>query len=118
MYRVRNATFTTVRPVQRAKEYIEANLSRKLLLHEIASAAGLGVRRLQTLFRADTGKTPLQFILDLRLDHAHADLQACDGGTSVAAIATRWGFTHMSDFGRRYRERFGEVPSSTLRRIN
>lgn len=114
--RVRDAAASTVRPVQRARDYIEENLSRKLLLYEIATAAGIGVRRLQTLFRADTGKTPVQFILDRRLDRAHADLCASEQGASVAAIATRWGFTHMSDFGRRYRARFGETPSVALRR--
>ncbi|RYC32186.1 AraC family transcriptional regulator [Lichenibacterium minor] len=114
--RVRDAAPSTVRPVQRACDYIEGNLSRKLLLHEIATAAGIGVRRLQTLFRADTGKTPVQFILERRLDRAHADLCASEPEASVAAIAARWGFTHMSDFSRRYRARFGETPSVALRR--
>jgi AraC-like DNA-binding protein len=31
----------------------------------------------------------------------------------IAVIAARWGFVHMSDFSRRYRQRFGCTPSQT-----
>lgn len=36
--------------------------------------------------------------------------------TTVAAIARRWGFAHLSRFAQRYHAEFGEQPSETLRR--
>ncbi|MBE7489038.1 MAG: helix-turn-helix domain-containing protein [Candidatus Omnitrophica bacterium] len=36
--------------------------------------------------------------------------------TTVTAEALRWGFWHLSDFSRAYKECFGELPSGTLRR--
>jgi transcriptional regulator GlxA family with amidase domain len=29
---------------------------------------------------------------------------------SVGEVARRWGFVHMSDFSRRYKQRFGKTP--------
>ncbi|WP_363094775.1 helix-turn-helix domain-containing protein, partial [Pseudonocardia sp. 73-21] len=34
---------------------------------------------------------------------------------SVADIASHWGFTHLGRFAAAYRERYGCVPSETLR---
>lgn len=103
-------------PIKRAKAYIDGHLAEKILLSDVASAAGVGVRRLQLVFKGELGKTPVQFILERRLDRVRADLKhANDDGASIGTIATRWGFTHMGDFGRRYRKRFGEVPSVTRR---
>ena len=103
-------------PLRRAQDYIDGHIAQKLLLSDVAGAAGVGVRRLQLIFRGETGKTPLQFILERRLDRVHADLRTSSGGgASVGTVAARWGFTHMGDFGRRYRARFGEAPSLTRR---
>jgi AraC-like DNA-binding protein len=47
----------------------------------------------------------------------HRDLQNAEPGhgTSVAAVAARWGFTHLGRFAIEYRRRFGSYPSQTLR---
>ena len=105
--------------LRRAQDYIDGHIAQKLLLSDIASAAGVGVRRLQLIFRGETGKTPLQFILERRLDRVHADLRTSSGGGggSIGTVAARWGFNHMGDFGRRYRARFGEAPSLTRRSL-
>ena len=106
-----------LRPLKRAKDYIDGHLGRKLLLSDVANAAGVGVRRLQLVFKTEMGKTPVQFILEQRLDRVHADLRvAVEDSITVSTIATRRGFTHMGDFGQRYRARFGESPSITKRR--
>lgn len=101
------------RTLRRAKDHIEANLARKLLLSEVAAAAGVGVRRLQAAFRQETGETPVQYILKRRLDRVRDDLRSPENGSlPVRAVAERWGFTHMGDFGRMYRGRFGVTPGA------
>ena len=113
---VQRAAAPGPRPMRRARDYIDEHISRKILLSDVAGAAGIGVRRLQMMFRAETGKTPVQFILERRLDRARLDLRAAAGsGISVGEIAERWGFAHMGDFTRRYRARFSELPSLTRR---
>jgi AraC-like DNA-binding protein len=50
------------------------------------------------------------------MERAHLDLQhAQPGDTSVAALAARWGFTHLGRFAVEYRRRYGHSPSQTLR---
>ena len=38
------------------------------------------------------------------------------GPDSVKAVALAFGFWHLSDFSRSYRDQFGETPSQTLER--
>jgi AraC-like DNA-binding protein len=51
------------------------------------------------------------------MERAHRDLQGAEpgDGVSVAALAARWGFTHLGRFAVDYRRRFGTYPSQTLR---
>ena len=39
-------------------------------------------------------------------------------GDTVRNVAARWGFWHMGQFARDYRNLFGELPSQTLRGKN
>jgi AraC-like DNA-binding protein len=36
------------------------------------------------------------------------------GGTTIAAVAARWGFLHAGRFSSVYRRKFGVLPSETL----
>lgn len=103
--------------VRRAMEYIDANLQQKMTLAEIASIAQTGVRSLQLSFRKELGKTPVQWILERRLRNVHREL-ICDSFeyASISATARKWGFVHMADFARRYRQLFGESPLQTRSR--
>ena len=99
-----------------AVDFIEANLSRPLTLSLIAAAAGLSVRSIQSQFRQRMGQTAVAFITARRLARAHADLtSAFDPEVTIAEIARRWGFVHMSDFGQRYKRLYGRTPSEARR---
>ena len=104
------------RHLRAAEAYIAAHLDRPLTLDEIAAAAGVGPRALQSAFRAHRGTTPLGFWRDRRLDAARADLAAGRPDASVTDIALRWGFDHLGRFAAAYRARFGVRPRDTLRR--
>ncbi|WP_168990577.1 AraC family transcriptional regulator [Aureimonas flava] len=103
--------------VARGVDYIEAHLGEALTVGSVAAAARVSVRTLQSAFRAHTGRTPLGYILDRRMERAHADLLANGGRLAVSQIAYRWGFLHMGEFSRRYRQRYGCTPSQTSRRV-
>lgn len=100
---------------RRALDYIDAHLARPITVAEVAQAADCGVRGLQNAFRRELGCSPVRFIIERRLQRVREDLLA-GSGVSVSQVAYRWGFTHMSDFARRYGQRFGETPAQTLRR--
>jgi AraC-like DNA-binding protein len=98
------------RDVRRAEAYIGSNVSRNIRLEEIAGAAGVSVRTLQTSFKRDRHVTPMQYLRNLRLDAARQRLVA---GSSVAEAALDTGFSHQGRFAQYYRIRFGHAPSST-----
>jgi AraC-like DNA-binding protein len=107
---------TTPSVLRRAIEVIEGNAHLDLTLTQIADAAHVGTRSIQLAFRRYLDTTPLAYLRDVRLDRAHQDLLAADASaTTVTAIAARWGFASSGRFATRYRQRFGELPSRTLR---
>ena len=98
------------RDVRRAEAYICSNVARNIRLEDIAKAAGVSVRTLQTSFRRDRHVTPMEYLRNLRLDAARERLLA---GSSVAEAALDTGFSHQGRFAHYYRGRFGHSPSAT-----
>ena len=74
-------------------------------------------RALQYAFRRYYGTTPTGYLRQIRLERAHAQLRAADptDGTTVAAVARRWGWASSAQFAALYRQQFGVRPSHTLR---
>ncbi|SBT89706.1 Helix-turn-helix domain-containing protein [Streptomyces sp. DI166] len=82
----------------------------------LAAIAQVSVRTLQEAFRKHVGVPPMAYVSEVRLERVHGQLRAsAPGSTTVADVAYQWGFAHLGRFARRYRERFGESPSQTLR---
>nr|WP_315267071.1 helix-turn-helix transcriptional regulator [Microbacterium lemovicicum] len=101
--------------IKRALQFIDDNAGNAITAVDIAGAAGLSLRGLEAAFRRSLGTTPTARLREVRLDHAHADLSAADPSTTtVAAIAQRWGFAHLSRFARAHVEAYGALPSETL----
>jgi AraC-like DNA-binding protein len=83
---------------------------------DLAERAGVSVRRLQQGFREYVGRSPFEYLRDVRLDRAHHDLVHAGAATTVTDVALRWGFAHTGRFAADYRKRFGRTPSETLQR--
>lgn len=100
-----------------AVEYMHTHAELPITPTMIAEHAGLGLRGLQVAFSRQLGTTPTEYLRGIRLDRARVDLlNLGPGETTVAQIATRWGFAHLGRFSASYGERFGEKPSATLYR--
>ncbi len=105
------------RRLRRAVDFIHANAHRPLTITDIAEAAGLSLRGVQSAFRTNLEVAPLVYLRGVRLDRAREELLDAGGSTAmVSEIAQRWGFAHLGRFAGYYAERFGEHPSTTLRR--
>lgn len=104
--------------VRRVAEFIMAEPDRDFTLTDLAARAGLSVRALQEAFRRHMDTTPMGFVRQVRLRRAHQDLLIADprDGATVAEIAFRWGFGNLGRFACDYAERYGCLPSETLRR--
>ena len=80
-------------------------------------AAHVTVRAVQLAFRRHLDTTPMAYLRRVRLERSYRQLQAAhpDDGTTVTAVAARWGFASPSQFAGRYRRTYGQPPSHTLR---
>jgi len=105
-------------PVERADAFIREHMRAPLSIPDIAAAAGISPRGLQQAFQRELGTTPTRHLLRRRLDAVNVDLLAAlPGSTTVAAVASSWGFRHLGRFSASYRARFGESPGASLRRV-
>ncbi len=103
--------------VLRAEEYMATQAHEALTVSHIAQQAGVSTRSLYAGFQKHRGYSPMDYLRQLRLSRVHADLcHPASAHTSVTDVALRWGFGHMGQFSAAYKQRFGELPSHTLRR--
>lgn len=116
---VRNPQYSSGRvAVRRSMRYVDEHLAEPITMDDLARHACVSVRAIQMGFREDLDTTPVAYIRERRLEKVRATLMdsiAADGVT-VSGVAQRWGFNNAGTFSVRYRERFGETPSETLRR--
>jgi AraC-like DNA-binding protein len=102
--------------MSRAIEFIRANADRDVDLAALARHVGLSLRTLQLLFRSELDCTIVQYIREHRLGVARERLERAEPNQTIAEIACGAGFSHLGEFSRLYRQRFGELPSETLQR--
>lgn len=105
-------------PVARARELLEDQPEEAWSTSALAVAVHLSVRSLQEGFARDAGMPPMAYLQQVRLRRARERLrEASPTTTTVAAVASGLGVSHLGRFAAAYRRAFGELPSETLRRL-
>lgn len=113
----RSSTRQRHRIVVRADEYTRANPDRLISIGELCTALSTSRRSLQASFQEILGISPHAYIRAASLNAVRRQLKdPASPYQSVQDAAAAYGFWHMSQFARDYRQMFGEHPSSTLRR--
>ena len=103
------------RVIRRARDHINAHAAEPIELAQLASQLGISMRGMQVSFQRYFGFSPRDYIIECRLERARKSLLAADDNTSVTNVALDSGFTDLSHFSAKYRDKFGELPSETLR---
>jgi AraC-like DNA-binding protein len=111
-------TLPAPRAVRRVVELVDAAPEKAFTVADLAVHAGVSERSLHAAFRRQLGTSPMSYVRRRRLEQAHDELRRLDptAGARVTDVALRNGFTHTGRFAAAYRQRFGESPSTTLRR--
>jgi AraC family ethanolamine operon transcriptional activator len=105
------------RIVRVAEDYALAHIDDQVYLSDLCKAADVSERSLEYAFKAVMGMTPMAYLTRLRLHRVRQKLLAAPrDSTTVTAEALNWGFWHLGEFSRAYKDCFGETPSETLRR--
>jgi AraC-like DNA-binding protein len=102
--------------VRTAIDIIEADPLAPLTLSTLAEQCAVNPRTLQKAFQQHLGTSPMAYLRQVRLRGAHEELQATDPFIdSVAAVARRWGFSHLGRFAAAHEAKYGQTPLRTLR---
>jgi AraC family transcriptional regulator len=94
--------------MRRLLEYIETHLDGDLRLEQLAAEVGVSPFHFARLFRASTGVTPHQYVLEQRVERAKMLLKVPH--LSVAEVAAGTGFSSATNFVRSFRLRTGVTP--------
>ena len=101
--------------MRRVEAYVIANLGGELSLRSLAGVACMSINHFVRSFRAASGLTPHQYVLEQRLRKASEMLRA--GSAPVAVIAAGCGFGNAPHFSMKFRGRFGVSPSRYRRSV-
>jgi AraC-like DNA-binding protein len=100
-----------------AIEYIDQT-SEPITAMALASTIGVSQRTLEHGFRDTLGMTPAEYIRYHRMNRVYHILsKAQPSSTTISQTASQYCFSNHGRFSVKYREHFGEKPSSALRRI-
>ena len=99
---------TTASRIYQATREIQSDLSRTVIVGELADRVGMSQSAFFEHFKAVTGTSPLQYQKDLRLLHARDALRSSDA--KVSEVAFRVGYESSAQFSREYARKFGLSP--------
>lgn len=97
-------------PVEEAIEFINSRYGGPLQISEIAGHVSLSRYYFTRLFRKETGRTPNEYLANVRINAAKEMLT--DKILTIAEIAERCGFANTSHFTRFFREKTGQTPAA------
>lgn len=99
--------------VRAALDHMHAYASTPLTVQHVADAVHISTRGLHAAFVSETGRSPSEHLRAIRLAGVRDELRFAEPGESIATIARRWGFVHLSRFAEAYERAYGELPSAT-----
>ncbi len=94
--------------LNRAMHYINTNLHHNFKLSEMSDSLHVSENYLYKIFKSQTGKSPTEFISELRMDMAKAALSNFD--LSVKAIASHLGYPDVPRFSNTFKKYYGISP--------
>ena len=106
---------TEIKAINAPVEFIRNNYAQNISIEEIAESAHLSVSALERRFQKHLHRTPNQYLVDVRLQNARKLLVESD--LPIGLLANRCGFQDSSYFSRRFKRKFGILPSQ-FRRVH
>lgn len=98
------------RGINQAIEFLYENYRNDFSLNEIARVAHLSPYHFSRVFKAEIGKTPFEFLLDIKIEKAKGYLRYSD--KSITEICFECGFNTISYFTRAFSKKVGLTPTA------
>lgn len=93
-----------------AMEYIENHYNEKIKISTLSSLVGVCDDRFIRVFKEQTGRTPVAYIMQFRLHEAMKLLSS--GEYTVSEAAEKTGFSDIRYFSRVFKKNLGQTPSA------
>ena len=101
--------------VTESRELALSHAENPVSVAELCQHFGISRRTLQYCFHNLIGTSPVAYLRAERLNAVRHMLKDAD---SVTDAATYWGFWHFGHFSQEYKKMFGELPSTTFKRLH
>lgn len=95
--------------IKKSKQYIDINFMHDITVEEMAKNLNINRSYFSTIFRKHYGKSPQQYLIDVRLENA-AEL-ITKHGYSISDAAMSSGYKDVFNFSKMFKQKFGMSPS-------
>lgn len=95
--------------IHRAIQYLHDHFTERLTVADLAGVAGISPPHFSRLFRRETGHSPLEYLIRVRIQRSRILLRA--GSDTVTSVALKCGFATPSHFADSFRKQCGVSPS-------
>ncbi len=101
--------------VEQMIEYFEDHYAEKISLDQIADNTYLSTVYISKIFKAETGDTPIRYLINIRLEKAKELLENGWEG-SIQEVAMEVGYDDAYHFSKLFKKRYGVSPSKVMRK--
>lgn len=101
--------------VEKVAQYIQLNFEKNITLEELSKIACLDRSYLIRSFKEKYKKTPVNYLISIRLNNARDMLLSSN--LPLAQIAERCGYNNESFFIQQYKRKFGVTPASHRKQV-
>lgn len=103
--------------INKAEDYIESNLGKRIKLEDIANAVGLSQYHFHRIFHTRSKETITQFITRIKMERSGIYL-VVNKEISITEIAYRYGYCDASSYNKAFRKHYHCSPSEFRNRKN
>ena len=94
--------------------YFNEHYQEKISLDRIARNMYLSTFYLSKIFKSETGDTPINYLIELRMEKARELLEAAPG-LSIQNVAEMVGYDDAYHFSKLFKKHYGEPPTKYKR---
>lgn len=103
-----------IKKLEKARNLIQENFRTNLSIEELADSIGLSVSYFRRLFHEAYGCSPVQYLINLRIEHAKDLLQSGEVNVTEAALLS--GFEDIYYFSTLFKRKTGYTPSQIMQK--
>src|SRR4029077_7956715 len=111
-----SAQASEMKAIQELQVWITDNLRKKLSMQVLADRVAMSVRNFERVFTRELGKTPSQYVLQMRAEAARRKLESTDQG--LKQIAAACGFGGADSMRRAFLRSVGTTPHNYRRQLH